>query len=206
MTINRAFAPPLLVPPLFVLCFALSACDGAVPRATDRQPSHPAPVAVTAPLPPRAPVALRPPAAPIAQATPDWRDVQMPAGRWNWAARDGGSAAQFASDGQAALAIVQCDRPAGVITVALPADSRSVPGATPRAASITTSTSTAAFVAEPRLIDGQAMLAITLPVSDHMLDAMAFSRGRFRVAITGIAPVILPSWAEVGRVVEDCRG
>jgi hypothetical protein len=35
---------------------------------------------------------------------------------------------------------------------------------------------------------------------------MAFSRGRFVVEIEGLRWAVLPSWSEVGRVVEDCRG
>ena len=39
-----------------------------------------------------------------------------------------------------------------------------------------------------------------------MLDAMVFSRGRFVVERTGAAPLVVPPYAEIGRVVEDCRG
>lgn len=51
-----------------------------------------------------------------------------------------------------------------------------------------------------RLIPGA-----TLPASDSFLDAIAFNRGRFMVEATGVAPLYLPSWPEVSRVVEDCR-
>jgi hypothetical protein len=34
---------------------------------------------------------------------------------------------------------------------------------------------------------------------------MAYSRGRFAVEINGLPTLYLPSWAEVGRVIEDCR-
>lgn len=40
---------------------------------------------------------------------------------------------------------------------------------------------------------------------DRFLDAIAFSRGRFMVEARGIAPLYLPAWPEITRVVEDCR-
>ena len=48
---------------------------------------------------------------------------------------------------------------------------------------------------------------ITLQFSprDPMLDAMAFSRGRFVIEAEGLSPVYAPSWPEVSRVIEDCR-
>ena len=205
MTINRAF--PL---PVFLLLFALSACDGAVPRADERQPSHPAVVNTPVPLPPRAPAYVAHPtvqALPPAQPQADWRDVALPAGSWTWsAARPGTSAAVFAAAGQAPLAILQCERMTGVVRIALPIDPALPPGPAARTATITASTSAGTVTAEPMVIDGRAMLAITLPASNRLLDAMAFSRGRFRLEIAGMPSVVLPSWSEVGRVVEDCRG
>ena len=40
---------------------------------------------------------------------------------------------------------------------------------------------------------------------DPLLDAMAFSRGRFMLEMGGSQTLILPAWSEVGRVIEDCR-
>ncbi|WP_345907778.1 hypothetical protein [Sphingomonas sp. UBA4815] len=42
--------------------------------------------------------------------------------------------------------------------------------------------------------------------NDRLLDAMAFSRGRFTIEQAGQPPLIIPAYAEVGRVIEDCRG
>jgi hypothetical protein len=47
---------------------------------------------------------------------------------------------------------------------------------------------------------------VTLPASDRALDAIAYSRGRISVEAPGAARLILPVWAEVSRVIEDCRG
>jgi hypothetical protein len=48
-------------------------------------------------------------------------------------------------------------------------------------------------------------VAATLTPGDPLLDAMALSKGRFAVAVDGAGMLIVPSWAEVSRVIEDCR-
>lgn len=40
---------------------------------------------------------------------------------------------------------------------------------------------------------------------DPLLDAMAFSRGRFAIQSDGLPTLYVPSWPEIGRVLEDCR-
>jgi len=49
-------------------------------------------------------------------------------------------------------------------------------------------------------------LTANITTTDPILDAMAFSRGRVLVEMEGQPSAILPSWAEIARVVEDCRG
>ena len=49
-------------------------------------------------------------------------------------------------------------------------------------------------------------VAAALAVNDPLLDAMAFSRGRVALQQEGAPVLVVPSWAEIGRVVEDCRG
>ncbi|WP_159983748.1 hypothetical protein [Novosphingobium sp. 18050] len=48
-------------------------------------------------------------------------------------------------------------------------------------------------------------IEIALPARDKVLDAMAFSRGRFAISAPGESTLYIPSWAEVARVIEDCR-
>jgi len=38
-----------------------------------------------------------------------------------------------------------------------------------------------------------------------LLDAIAFSRGRFSVEAAGTARLVIPAWPEAARVVEACR-
>ena len=46
----------------------------------------------------------------------------------------------------------------------------------------------------------------TLSPSDPLLDELAFSRGRILVRVDGLPDLVLPSWPEPARVIEECRG
>jgi len=48
-------------------------------------------------------------------------------------------------------------------------------------------------------------VSVVLTARDPLLDAMAFSRGRFAVEVAGQPSLYVPSWTEVSRVIEDCR-
>jgi hypothetical protein len=62
-----------------------------------------------------------------------------------------------------------------------------------------------AYAATP-IVGAIPAVAAELSPTDPQLDALAFSRGRFLVGLSGSADVIVPSWPEVARVIEDCRG
>jgi hypothetical protein len=53
--------------------------------------------------------------------------------------------------------------------------------------------------------EGQPFVNAVVAPSDPILDAMALSKGRFAVETEGLATLYLPTWAEVSRVIEDCR-
>lgn len=48
-------------------------------------------------------------------------------------------------------------------------------------------------------------LSVPVPADDAILDAMAFSRGRYAIEAPRVAPLVVPAWPELARVVEDCR-
>jgi hypothetical protein len=75
----------------------------------------------------------------------------------------------------------------------------------PVAASIGTSSGARNLTASPAANVEPAALAIELDPRDRLLDQMAFSKGRFTLDISGLSTLVLPAWAEVGRVIEDCR-
>lgn len=159
--------------------------------------------ACVAPSAPPAPKAVSaPPAvavAPPPRLTGDWNDWPFTPGNWTYR-RDGRtSVAQFGTPGRNATVNFRCDAESRRVTLSREA---SVPGTRMviRTSSMTKTMAATANDANP------AYLAADIAASDPILDAMAFSRGRVLVEMEGQQPVILPSWAEITRIVEDCRG
>jgi hypothetical protein len=48
-------------------------------------------------------------------------------------------------------------------------------------------------------------VSAALSANDRTLDQIAFSRGRFTIEVPGLPMLVMPSWAEPARVIEDCR-
>ena len=163
----------------------LSAC--AAPR-------KPQPVALPAPPPPR-PVATAVPATPPA----DWRDAAVTPGTWSYEPGTAGSTARFGPDAAASLASLRCDRAAGRIALTR---AGAAPG--PLLLTIVTGTLTRAFTATPET-GPTPQIGFVLTPRDPVLEAMAFSRGRFAIEVAGLPTLYLPAWPELGRVIEDCR-
>ncbi|MDB5688665.1 MAG: hypothetical protein JWL91_541, partial [Sphingomonas bacterium] len=139
-----------------------------------------------------------PPAAP--PASQDWRDIPITPGGWSYAADAGGTIARFGQPGAAVFA-VRCDFASRAVTLSrLGASAAAVAGAT-----IDVTTSAGRQVLRGAAQPGAAAAASLQP-RDPLLDRMAFSRGRFIVAVPGTARLAIPAWPEFARVVEDCRG
>lgn len=161
---------------------------GCVPPPAPPPVVRPAPPPVVQPSPP--PVVTPPLAA-------DWNQWPFTPGDWAYRKDGAGSIALFGPVGADALLTLRCDRTRGALYL-------SVQGAGD-AATIRTTTLTRAIPL--RATGGDAgYVASQLAPSDAMLDAMAFSRGRFVVDRAGAAPLVVPPYAEIGRVIEDCRG
>ena len=159
--------------------------------------------ACAAPPPPIAPKTVSAPpmaaAAPPPRLTGDWNDWPFTPGNWTYR-RDGRtSVAQFGAPGRNATINFRCDAQNRRVTLSREA---SVPGARMviRTSSMTKTMAATTSDANP------AYLAADIATTDPILDAMAFSRGRVLVEMEGQQPVILPTWAEIARIVEDCRG
>lgn len=155
------------------------------------------PAPVPAPPPPARPAP--PPPAP-AQTWQDWRDAPQTPGAWRYQVVRDGSAAAFVNPQGETLLTLRCDP--GRRTVAL---LRPGAAATSVPASITTSYGVRPAGAVPMPGATAPMLAIEFAAPDRQLDAIAFSRGRFMLEINGLPTLVMPAWAEIGRVVEDCR-
>lgn len=146
-----------------------------------------------APTPPPVPVAepVAPPSPPPAPPPPvAWEDAPLTPGTWVY--RDG--VARFGVAGAASVTLA-CDAAGRALTL-------SVGGPVPAdAIDVTTSYGKRRLPAAP----ANGAVAARLAANDGVLDWMAFSRGRFRLDIAGLAPFTLPAWPEISRVIEDCR-
>lgn len=118
-------------------------------------------------------------------------------GVWAYRAFAGGSESAFTDVGAARRLVIRCNRSARVVSIVRLA----VPAAAPALSVWTTSMSRSLpsrFVATGELI-------ADIPAADPLLDAIAFSRGRFATGAAGAPLAALPVWPEVARVIEDCR-
>ena len=152
---------------------------------------------VPAPRPAPAPVATRTAATPSPTALPspafaDWMDAPQTPGNWLYRASPQQSRASY-GNGDSLLFQIICTADRRVVLVR-PASG----GAQMR---VRTEAQDRALPAEART---HAVVA-TLRPGDRLLDAMALSKGRFAVEVPGTPTLYLPSWAEVSRVIEDCR-
>lgn len=130
---------------------------------------------------------------------PDLRYAAPVPGDWSYSGAAGGTEAVFrdAATRRPQLTI-RCTLAARLVTISKPSAA-----AVPFLLVWTTSTSksfAATFDA------ARAQVSATVQSSNDILDAMAFSRGRFAVSVEGAPPLVLPTQPEVARVVEDCRG
>ena len=102
-------------------------------------------------------------------------------GPWTYAASATGSEARYG-----AAFSLRCDRATRTVII-------SRPGAAPTVLTIATDSVTRNLPVGGRLL-----------ANDPLLDAIAFSRGRFLVSEGG-ATLAIPTWPEAARSIEDCR-
>jgi len=171
--------------------FAVIAClSAACCVASKPVPAPP----VTRPAPRPTPAPTPPPVAAPAQ----WADAPQTSGDWRFASLATGSMAQFGETaGQPLFSIVCTPRSARIELV------RHVPFNSD--APMTIRTEFGSRTLAGTAANGDAALRTALMPRDPVLDAIAFSKGRFAVEAPGAPPLYLPSWPEVTRVIEDCR-
>ena len=172
------------------LTFGLAAC---IPPAPEPTPApSPTPVVTPAPAPQKVPQA------PVYD---NWIDVPQTPGNWQYSDLGDATQAYFgdSSDFQRALAF-RCIRASRMIEIGRPAASN-----TANSMTIRTETATRTLPAGPGRIASPASSVATLAANDPLLDAIALTRGRFAVESPGMPTLYVPAWAEVTRVIEDCR-
>jgi hypothetical protein len=139
-----------------------------------------------APPPAPRPVAPAPTPAPLPTPTSGWEDRAVDAGAWRYDA--GSRTAAFVPTGSSnPLLSMTCSGDGIRMTSALSGN---------------VSLRTSAGTDQLRFDGGGA----TMGSRDPRLDRIAFSRGRFALETPGGGALTLPVQAEIGRVIEDCRG
>ena len=150
------------------------------------------------PPPPPAPVAPVP--APPPKPAPlagDWRDWPVAPGTWRYERDARGSRALFGAAGSDARLVLRCDQSPRRMFL-------SRAGTATGPLTVRTSSTTKALAVQPT--GGAGYVAVELASRDALLDALAFSRGRIVVEQAGTPALVVPVYAEIGRVIEDCRG
>lgn len=158
-----------------------------------------------APPPPPAPAPVVsqpravPPPPPLPRSPADWRDAPQTPGTWNWSLVAGRSTATYGMPGRAPLASLSCHRASGEVLLGR---AGTATAAVPVAVATTA-------LRRPLLSDPErsptGWLMVPISARDPLLDAIAFSRGRFALEAAGLETLYLPSWPEISRVIEDCR-
>ncbi|MDC8754667.1 hypothetical protein OIK40_08445 [Erythrobacter sp. sf7] len=180
--------------PLLASILVLGAC---VPAA--KAPPAPAPVARPAPVPTPTPT---PAPAPVIQApvSDNWMDAPATPGDWRYAATANGSQADFGTPAAPVAFTIACRATTAGPQIEL---TRHDSAADNVPFTVRTETATRTFRA--RTSSQRTILVYGIDPRDPLLDAIALSKGRFAIEVEGLPTLYLPSWAEVTRVIEDCR-
>ena len=184
MSKPRVFSPARIALALSLL--AVTCCQ---------TPEPPPPAPVPAPPPPPAPTPQ-----PVPPPVENWIDRPQTPGDWSYLVEPGETLAIFGTPGAIKLAIV-CEvatRKIGIVRATSAAKQGEV------AMRISTETTSRPLVATAAS-GAPARVMVQLDARDPLLDAMAITRGRFAVEVEGEPGLYVPAWAEVTRVIEDCR-
>ena len=132
-----------------------------------------------------------------AQAPVDFSYSSVSPGSWSYRAIAGGSEATFTDGTGTARMVILCSKVTRLVTM-------SRISAAP-ASSLSFWTSSLSRNLPSRFDQPSGRVIAQVGASDALLDAMAFSRGRFAVLMPGSPALVLQVGAEVDHVVEDCR-
>ena len=132
-----------------------------------------------------------------AKAQTDFSYSPVSPGSWAYRAVAGGSEAAFVDGTGTTRMIIACGKVTRLVTL-------SRVSAAP-AASMSFWTSSESRNLLSRFDQASGRVIAQLGARDPLLDAIAFSRGRFAISMPGSPAFVLPAGTEVAHVVEDCR-
>ncbi|MDC0887058.1 hypothetical protein OAS19_04635 [Altererythrobacter sp.] len=167
---------------------ALACC---VPPA-DPEPLPPPPVQAPPPAPAPPPVVQEP-------VYENFLDAPQTPGDWAYFEERNETFAMFGTGMSNPLAIIRCSKQSGEVSIGRF-------GSSAASAAMQIRSETAMRVSNAAAKDsGKPLVAADFSRNDPILDAIALSRGRFAIGVEGQPTLYLPAWAEVTRVIEDCR-
>ena len=159
----------------------------AEPQKAPPRPA-PAPIPVRPVSPPPAPQPV--PAPPSAE----WQDMPLSDGTWSFSEQS--LQASFGSSDPSF--VVRCDPRTRQVQLLRPG--------------VATGNTMVVRTSEMRRVlplsisqDAAAAPYASLGAEDSLLDGIAFSRGRFSIELPGMPMLVIPSWPEPARVIEECR-
>lgn len=173
---------------LLIGLLVVSAC---VPK---REPAPPTP----RPQPQIRPQPQPQPLPPPPPVRTDWLDMPLSPGNWSYENRGPVTQAAFGLTGGAPSFMVRCDRGRRVVSLLRA-------GGGNGAMTVRTSAG-ARNLAVQTEAGPPAYAAAALAPGNRVLDEIVFSRGRFAIEGGGAAMLVIPTWPEPARVIEDCRG
>lgn len=167
----------------------LAACQTVPPPTPVAPPPPSPPPPVIMPAPP----ALDPPPKP-------WDVAPLSEGDWHYR-QDGAQTMAWFGPSEANIVLtLSCNKASRQISL-----SRSGTAGGPATMTVRTSFGDLAWSATPSA-GAFAEMIVTRPAADTGFDWIAFSRGRLSVELPSLPRLIAPAWADVSRVIEDCRG
>lgn len=138
--------------------------------------------------------------APAVEGTPVESNLEYAvpiAGEWTYSTTTDGSEATFANSSHAPQVTIRCTRSTRRVSILKAASAASL--------SLWVWTSSQVKSVPATYDAATALVQAELGANDPLLDAIAASRGRIGFSTSGLAALVVPPWAEVSRVIEDCR-
>ena len=129
-----------------------------------------------------------------------WLDAPQTLGDWAYVSEEGASFAYFGdrTNPETRHFMLRCDHSNRQVMLA-----RASAATSELLMRVRTETQDRMINAAPVPMTG--LIAAQLDANDPLLDAMAITKGRFSIEVEGMEPLYIPAWAEVSRVIEDCR-
>ena len=127
----------------------------------------------------------------------DFSYVPVTPGAWAYRTVTGGSEAAFVDGAGATRMVIACGKVTRLVTLSRVS--------TAPASTMSFWTSSASRDLLSRFDQPSGRVIAQLGGMDSLLDAIAFSRGRFAISMPGYPALVLPAGTEIAHVVEDCR-